>query len=149
MILSVKQKFIIGVILLVVMATSASVFAASYANKKAFDLNLPHLNKNATAASAKKTTARSYGKVQVTKIGGGSDGVNCWMRTKKSNGEWDPLNSKYQTFKDTGTKTVYYKNSSTGYTIPHQKGASAQLRMENRTTTQFVKDNVKGNVWFN
>lgn len=149
MTISIKQKCIIAILALLMIGSSVTVFAAEYANKKTFDVNLPHLNQNVTAASATKTTARSYGRVQVTKIGGGSDGINCWLRAKKSNGEWDPLNSKYQTFTDLGTKTVYYVNSSTGYEIPHQKGASVQLRMENRTTTQVIKDNVKGNVWFN
>ena len=68
------------------------------------NVNLPHTNQNGTLALAKKTTARSYGKVQITKI------------------------------------------SDTGYTIPHHEGASAQLRAENRTVTQIVKDNVKHGI---
>ena len=44
---------------------------------------------------------------------------------------------------------MYYTNSTTGYTIPHSKNTSVQLRMENKTQTIWTKDNVKGIVWFN
>ena len=135
--------------MLALIGSTATAFAAQYTNSKTFNTNLPHLNQNVTAASATKTTARSYGKVTISKIGGGSAGINCWLRSKKNDGSWDPLNSKYRTFTKLGTKTVYYKNAETGYTIPHHKGASTQLRMENRTTTQFIRDDVRGTVWFN
>lgn len=149
MVSSMKRNLIIAVLMLALLGTSATVFAATYTNSKTFNLAMPHLNQNGTAASAKKTTGQSYGKVTVTMIGGGSSGLNCWLRSKKSNGDWDPLNSKYRSFTKKGTKTVYYTNSSTGYKIPHHKGASVQLRLENRTTTQAIRDNVRGTVWFN
>ena len=68
---------------------------------------------------------------------------------KKSNGSWDSLESKMRTFTSSGTKMVYYTNSSTGYKIPYAKGTSVQLRGENKTNTTVIKDNVSGNVCFN
>lgn len=135
---------------LMVFVLSAGVCAASYTNKVSFsNIKLPHEYGNVTAATGTKTTDRAYGKVQITKIGGNSAGVNCWYRSKSSNGNWDSLESKLVSFTSPGTKTLYYKNSSTGYTIPHGKGVTAQLRMENKTNTLVVKDKASGYCWFN
>ncbi|MGM9974582.1 MAG: hypothetical protein ACI33K_11145, partial [Clostridiaceae bacterium] len=104
---------------------------------------------NGTAKAGIKTTDRDYGKIEVTYIGGGSDGINCWFRSQKSDGTWDPLNSKLRSITSLGSYHMYYTNSTTGYTIPHSKNTSVQLRMENKTQTIWTKDNVKGIVWFN
>lgn len=110
---------------------------------------MPHGHANTTFASGTKTTDRNYGQLKITYIGGGSSGVNAWMRSKKSNGEWDPLNSKLRTFTKAGTKKMYYKNSSTGYTIPYKKGTKAQVRGENKTNTSLIHDSVSGVAYFN
>ena len=144
------KKIIVALIMFVLLGVSSTVYAYSYTNSKIFiNVQLPHGHANTTFVSGKKTTGRNYGRVTVTKIGGGSAGVNVWLRSKKSNGSWDSLESKMRTFTSSGTKMVYYTNSSTGYKIPYAKGTSVQLRGENKTNTTVIKDNVSGNVCFN
>lgn len=111
-------------------------------NTKTFtDIALPHECDNVTFATANKSTNRDYGKVEITKIGGNSSGVNCWFRSKV-NGEWVYQSGHVVFFTTTGTKKVTYGTaSSTGTTV--------QLRGENNTSTLFVKDKVSGKVWFN
>ena len=146
-----RKKFIAGIMLFMFAGASSIVTAAdSYSNSKSFTLvSLPHGHANTTFASGTKTTDRNYGQLKITYIGGGSSGVNVWMRSKKSNGEWDPLNSKLRTFTKAGTKKMYYKNSSTGYTIPYKKGTKAQVRGENKTNTSLIHDSVSGIAYFN
>lgn len=144
------KKNITAITMFICLGMSSIVFAGSYENAHAFtNVTLPHGSANTTFKSGTKTTGRTYGKVQITSIGGGSKGVNVWLRSKKSNGEWDVLNSKLQSFTKAGTKDVYYTNSKTGYKIPYSKGTKAQLRGENKTNTSIVKDHVSGVVWFN
>ena len=144
------KKLVIALAMFILLGVSSIVYAYSYTNSVTFiNVQLPHGHANATFASGKKTTGRNYGRVTVTKIGGGSAGVNVWLRSKKSNGSWDSLESKMRTFTTSGTKMVYYTNSSTGYKIPYSKGTSVQSRGENKTNTAVIKDNVSGNVCFN
>lgn len=147
-----QKKFFAGVMLFILTGTSTMVGAAakSYTNAKTFnDVALPHEYENVTLASAKKTTGNDYGKLHVTKIGGGSKGINVWLRSKKANGEWDVLNSKMRSFTEPGTKELYYTNQDTKYKIPYSKGTSAQVRGENKTRTTLIHDHVSGVAYFN
>ncbi len=145
------RKSIIAVMLIsTLLLSSMATFAASYSNKFPFtNITLPDNHANTTAATRIKLTDRSYGKTQITAIMGGSDGVRCWFRSKHGNGNYDSLESKLVEFTSPGTKKMYYKNSETGYVIPHLTGDTAQLRMENMTLTQFFQDHVSGYCWFN
>lgn len=142
---------LVMMIALLMLMSGMTVYADSFTNKKNFsNIKLPHNHANVTAATKTKTTNRTYGQTKITKISPSSDGVNCWFRSKASpEASYDSLESMLVSFKTPGTKKMYYVNSSTGYQIPHNKGAIAQLRMENKTLTQFVRDKVSGSCWFN
>ncbi len=68
-------------------------------------------------------------------------GVNCWFRSKV-NGEWKHKTGDVTFFTTTGEKRIEYQTA-------YVKGTMVQLRAENNTSTQFVKDKVSGEVWFN
>lgn len=125
-------------LLITMVITTSSAFALDYTNSQYYNSPLPHLNQNTTVADADKTTSRGYGKVSVYSIGGGSEGVNCWLRT-----DGDQYNLNYLvSFTSPGTKTLYYES-------PYGEGIFAEVRMENITTTQFIRDTVSGVAWLN
>ena len=128
--------------LFVALIPATSYAASKYENSRPFvNVALPHVCDNVTLATAEKSTDRDYGKAEITKIGGGSCGVNCWFRSKV-NGEWKHKTGDVAFFTTTGEKRIDYQTA-------YVKGTTVQLRAENNTSTQFVKDKVSGEVWFN
>ena len=128
--------------LFVALIPATSYAASKYENSGPFvNVALPHVCDNVTLATAEKSTDRDYGKAEITKIGGGSSGVNCWFRSKV-NGEWKHKTGDVAFFTTTGEKRIDYQTA-------YVKGTTVQLRAENNTSTQFVKDKVSGEVWFN
>ncbi|WP_027400522.1 hypothetical protein [Anaerovorax odorimutans] len=138
-----RNKWIGLLVMVVFVASSATAFAASYTNKVTFSEKLPMNCHNTTVAQASKTTSEDYGRVQITNTPS-EDGIACWFRTKDSQGNYNYDLDELVFIKDKKKHHVNY-----GSDVATGKKTKAELRMENETLTQYHRDTVKGNVWFN